>query len=78
MPEIPAKPIESSATDHVELPPFGIGHELIEGRPTILRPTDTLVNRLDCRPVAGLDITAKFLKLVLGILIERAHNAKSM
>jgi hypothetical protein len=71
VPEIPAKAIQSPADHHVKPSTPRIGHELIEGGTSILRPAHPSIDVLDCGPGPSLDVPPKFLQLVLGLLVER-------
>jgi hypothetical protein len=44
MPEVSAEAIEPPAQKHIDLPPPGVHHELIERRTTVLRAADTAVD----------------------------------
>ena len=68
--QIPTQAVEPPAHQHVELPAFGIGEELVERRPAVLRAADAAVHILDRCPTAGLAVAAEFLELVLRFLIE--------
>jgi integrase/recombinase XerD len=54
MSQVPAEAIEPPAKQHIELPASGIGDELIERGPAVLRSADAPVDVLDRRPAAGL------------------------
>ena len=57
-----------SPTTNTSNCPLGIGQEVIQRRPTILRPADATVHVFDSRPIPRGAGAAQFLKLVLGLV----------
>jgi hypothetical protein len=73
--EIATKAIQTPADQHVESSAFGICEELVEGRTSILRTAYSTVYIFPpFGPSPSLDITSEFLKLVLGLLVERRDS----
>jgi hypothetical protein len=68
--EIPSEPVQTPAHQHIEAPTLGVLQESIEGRPFVLRSTYTTVHELGPSPATSLNVTAKFLKLILWLLVE--------
>jgi len=70
MAEVSPETIQPPAEKHVELSALGIGHELIESWPAILRTTHAAVDVLRGRPAAGPGVLPKFRELVFWCLVK--------
>ena len=73
MAQVPPKPIQLPAHQHVELPAAGVDQELVERRPAFLRAADAVIDILHCGPASRGAVTAQLNQLVLGLLIERGN-----
>jgi hypothetical protein len=71
MTNIAAEPFQSPAHQHIEPTTPSVSDQLIQSRSAILGSADASVDILLSRPAPSLDISPEFLKLVLGLLIER-------
>ena len=68
--EAPAEPIQLPAHDEIDLPAFGVGHQLVEGWSAVLRTADAGIDVFGGLPAASLAVTAKFQQLVLAGLVR--------
>ena len=74
--QVAAEPIQPPAHQHVEPAALGIWTSMSRAGRRSFAPDTPVIDVLDSRPAARLDVAPEFLQLVLRLLVERRRPAR--